>query len=346
MRRFALPLAALAVLFALGTAWYALVEDFGWFDGLYMVVVTLTTVGYEEVHPLDDSGRAFTILFVLSGVGLMFYTAVAVVEQFVASGVTEGLGERRRSRRIRHMENHIVVCGFGRVGQEIARELGRRGEQLLIVDLREDALARAREAGHVALLGDATEEAVLAQAGLERARALIAAADSDVENAFTVLTARALNAELFIVARAGSASGEQRLTTAGANRVVSPYQIAGRRMALAIAQPLILEFVDLFAAQRPDSAQLLAEIEVAGEAAGMAGRTIAEVFEATHETRVLGLLRADGEFIAGPQGGTRLRQGDRLMIFGAEPEIATLAGTLDGGAGHAHDAAAPAAERG
>ena len=231
----ALPLAALGALFVIGTAWYALVEDFGWFDGLYTVVVTLTTVGYEEVRPLDDGGRAFTIVFVLGGVGLMFYTAVAVVEQFVVSGVAEGLGERRRSRRIRHMQDHIVVCGYGRVGQSIARELSQRGGPLLVIDKSEEALAGAREAGHVTLLGDATEAAVLSQAGLDRARA-------------------------------GSASGEQRLTTSGANRVISPYQIAGRRMARAIAQPLILEFVDLFAAQQPDSAQLLAEIEVAGAA--------------------------------------------------------------------------------
>jgi voltage-gated potassium channel len=269
-----------------------------------------------------------------------------VVEQFVVSGVAEGLGERRRSRRMRHMQDHVVVCGFGRVGQEIARELGRRGGQVLVIDQREEVLERAREAGHVALLGDATEEAVLSQAGLDRARALVAAADSDVGNAFTVLTARALNAGLFIVARAGSASAEQRLITAGANRVISPYKLAGRRMALAIAQPLILEFIDLFAAQEPASSQLLAEIEVAGDGAALEGHTLAEVFEATRDTRALGLLRADGEFIAGPQGGTRLREGDRLMIFGAELEIAMLAGTLGDGPGHQHDTAAPAAKRG
>ncbi len=196
------------------------------------------------------------------------------------------------------------------------------------------------------MLGDATEESVLRQTGLERARALIAAADSDVGNAFTVLTARALNPSVYIVARAGSASGEQRLTTAGANRVVSPHRIAGRRMALAIAQPLILEFVDLFAAQRPDGAKLLAEIEVAGDAAALAGRTLAELFEATRDTRVLGLLRADGEFVAGPQGATRLGAGDRLMLYGSEVEISELAGRLDDAPGHKRGAPARAAERG
>ena len=291
------------------------------------------------MQPLDGSGRAFTIVFVLSGVGLMLYTAVAVVEQFVVSGVAEGLGERRRSRRMRHMQDHVVVCGFGRVGQEIARELGRRGGQQLIIDQSEEAAARARAAGEVALVGDATEETVLRQAGVEHARALIAAADSDVGNAFTVLTARALNPALFIVARAGSASAEQRLIAAGANRVVSPHQIAGRRMALAIAQPLIVEFVDLLAAQGSDTSQLLAEIAVAGDGATLAGRTLTEVFKNASKTRVLGLLRADGDFIAGPQGSTRLREGDRLMLFGAEPGIAAFAGALDAapdhdGAGH------------
>ncbi len=169
MRRLIVPLASIHLLFAVGAAWYAFVEGFGLFDGIYMVVITLTTVGYEEVRPLDASGRIFTMLFVLSGVGLMFYTAVALVEHVIVSSVVEGIGERRLSRRLRQMRDHIVVCGFGRVGQEVARELARRGESLLIIDRDKDVCERARDTGHTVLLGDATDEDVLEQADVERA---------------------------------------------------------------------------------------------------------------------------------------------------------------------------------
>ena len=329
MRRLIVPVAALHLLFAAGTAWYALVEGFGLLDGLFMVVITLSTVGYQEVRPLDASGQIFSVLFILGGVGLMLYTAAAVVEQVVVSGLVERLGERRLSRRLRQMREHVVVCGFGRVGQEVARELGRRGETLLIVDRDREACDRARAAGHTAIQGDATEEELLERAAVGRARALIAAADSDAVNAFTVLTARALHPELSIIARAGSVSGEHRLATAGANRVISPYRIAGRRMALAATQPLIQEIVDLFAAQRPESGQLVAELGIEPDAELLAGATLGHLLPGSHRTRVLGILRAGGDFTAAPPPETALAPGDRLMVFGSEPEIREIATRLE-----------------
>ena len=326
MRRLIVPLASIHLLFAVGAAWYAFVEGFGLFDGIYMVVITLTTVGYEEVRPLDASGRAFTMLFLLGGVGLMFYTAVALVEHVIVSSVVEGIGERRFSRRLRQMRDHIVVCGFGRVGQEVARELARRGESLLIIDRDKDACERARDTGHTVLLGDATDEDMLERAGVERDRALIAAADSDVVNAFTVLTARALSPSMDIVARAGSDSGEHRLTTAGANRVISQYRITGRRMALAATQPLLQE---IFAAQRPEGEQLFAELGIPEDAAAPPERTVGAGLPSSDRTRVLGLLQADGEFIAGPAAETPLQSGDRLIIFGVESEIQEIAHRLE-----------------
>lgn len=220
MRRLIVLGALLVTVLACGTAWYGLVEGFSVLDALYQAVTTLSTVGFQEVRPLDASGRLFTIVYILGGVGLLFYTATTTVEMIVVGELAEELGLRRVGRKVRKMNRHFVICGYGRVGREVGDELSSRHEAYVIVDRDEATLAAARAPGVTVVCGDATEEATLRTAGVERARALIAAADSDVENTYIVLTARALSPQLFIVARAGTESAERRLLSAGADRVV------------------------------------------------------------------------------------------------------------------------------
>ena len=311
---------AIAVLLAIvvtGTFWYVWIEDFGLFGGLYMAVITLTTVGYEEVGPLDTSGRWFTIGYVLAGIGVMFYVASSIVEELVAGGVAEALGTRRWSRKAKRMRDHVVICGQGRVGREVLRLLRARDEQVLAIDAREDRLEAARSLGAVPLLGDATDEEVLLRAHIERARVLVAAAGSDAVNTFIVLTARALHPDLLIIARAASEGAERRLEAAGANRVISPHQIAGRRMAVAAVQPLVLDFIDTLAITEQQSGltRLLAELEISGEAREIDGRTVAEVFGES-DVRLIAIVHADGELTMAPAGPTVLRSGDRLMLYG------------------------------
>lgn len=221
------------------------------------------------------------------------------------------------------MRDHVVICGFGRVGEEVAGELRAHGHEVLVIDLDPERLAIARSRGLVALEGDATEEAVLREAQVEVARALIAAADSDTGNAFIVLTGRALNPRLLIIARSGSESAERRLKAAGADRVVSPTQIAGRRMALAAVQPLMVDFLDSLR-RGATKDRLLAEFLIEGDTAHLAGRTLAQAFDGLQSCRVLGVEGRDGAFVVGPDGSTPLREGDRLMIYGATNDLERL----------------------
>lgn len=316
-----------------GTAWYWLVEEFTPLDAAFMAVTTVTTVGYREVQPLDVSGRLFTIVFIFVGVGIVFYTVVAVAEAVLVGEIAEALGIRRLNRKVRAMEQHFVVCGFGRVGQEVAQELEARHVAFVIIDRAQERQALARARGYLAVAGDATEEAVLREAGVERARVLITASDSDAGNTFVVLTAKALNPALFIIARAGSESAERRLRTAGADRVVSPYQIAGRRMAVTAVQPLLLDFLEAPPERADGATSIVAELVVAAADDGLVGRTLGELLTQCASVRVLGIERVSGELTVGPPATEVMRVGDRVMLFGSEAEIERLsAGPVRGGA--------------
>lgn len=330
-RRLWIGAGALVAIISTGALWYAFVEDFGFLDGLFMAVTTITTVGYREVHPLDTSGRWFTMGFILSGVGVMFYTAVTLVESTVAGEIAEALGGRRLSRKVSRMQGHIVLCGFGRVGEEIARQLGHRHEQVVVIDKDPARRELAAELGCVAVVGDATEEDVLRSAGVERARVLIAAADSDTQNTFVALTARALNPDVAIIARAGSESAEARLRTAGATRIISPYRIAGRRIALAAVQPMLLDFAEGATDSSRDDVNTLAEMAVGDDGKPLAGQTLAQALTGVRTTRVLGVERSDGSLVVGPPDTFVLQSGDRLMLYGDQQEIEELASRPAGG---------------
>jgi len=318
-------IAAAAVLVLLplaGTAGYVAIEGWGFLDALYMTVTTLTTVGFREVHPLSTGGRIFTIVLAIAGVGAIFYALLSLF-QFVLEGeLAQMLGVRRMKGRIEALRDHYILCGYGRVGTEIARELSERGVPFVIVESNPEAIARAQASGHLMLEGDATSDAVLREAGIERARGLLAASDSDAGNTFIVLAAKALRPDLYIVSRAGRTESESRMHRAGADRTISPYAIAGRRMALSVLQPLMVEFIDTLATGRHEE-QILAEIEISAES-GLGGRTIEDVMESCRGAVVLGVQRATGAIQVGPRGTTSLEVGDRLIVLGDETELEAI----------------------
>ncbi len=313
---------ALVLLPLAGTAGYMTIEGWGFLDALYMSVITLTTIGFEEVRPLSDGGRVFTIVLAVSGVGAIFYAMIALFQFLMEGELALLLGVRRMKGHIEALRDHYILCGFGRVGREIAREFSARGVAFVIVESNPEPIARGQAEGHLVLEGDATSDAVLRQAGIERARGLLAAADSDAGNTFIVLTAKALRPDLYVVSRAAQPESEPRMLRAGADRTISPYTIAGRRMARSALQPLMVEFIDALASGRHEE-QILAEIEISEES-GLGSRTIEDVMQACRGAVVLAVQRATGAIQVGPSGSSQLAVGDRLIVLGDEAELEAI----------------------
>jgi voltage-gated potassium channel len=311
---------AVVVGVAAGTAGYALLEGWGAWDSLYMTVITLTTVGFREVHPLDTAGQAWTMVLAVSGVGLIF-ALVGIVAEAMVVEVTSGKREARRmTREIDALRDHYVLCGFGRVGSTVARQLRHEGVPVVIIDDIPESLERARRDGFLVVAGDATDDATLRAAGLERARGIITTVDSDAANIYVILSARAINPELFVVARANQVGAEARLVRAGADRVVSPYGMAGHRLAGLALRPRVVDFVDA-ALSHGDLAFALEEVTATG-GGSVVGRTVGDLRDQGIFT--LAIVRESGEYEANPGPDRSLAAGESLIVSGSASVLAWL----------------------
>ena len=234
----------LLLVMIMGTAGYHYIEGWPWFDGFYMVVTTLTTIGYQEVHPLSQAGRVFNIFVILAGVSLLLLGVGALSQALLEFELQSFFGRRRMERELGRLEGHFIICGMGRVGRSVARELARKPVPFVIVENAEAKRQRYASENWLVVAGDATVEQTLRQAQIERARGLIAATTTDATNLYIVLTARGLNPGLKIIARASEDSAEKHLLTAGADSVVSPYSFAGQRIAQSLLRPHVVSFLD------------------------------------------------------------------------------------------------------
>lgn len=313
--------ALLALLLAFGTAGYVLIEAFPPFDAFYMTVTTVATVGFGEIHPLSTAGRAFTILLIISGVGVLFYVLGSTATFLLEGQLAAILGVRRMRGKIDRLANHYILCGFGRVGQEIGREFAERAVPFVVLDHTPESVAQATAAGYLVHEGDATHDENLRAAGIERARGLIAAGDSDANNTYITLSAKSLNPSLFVIVRAGTPEIEARLRRAGADRVISPYTLAGRRIALAATQPFMVDFVDALPHGR--HGVILAELEVKQDGP-LAGRSLAQACAGGPSLRVLAVQHADGSVAVAPALDTLLAVGDQVVVLGDEVDVQAL----------------------
>jgi voltage-gated potassium channel len=318
------PLLAVAVVLTIGTLGYMVIEGWGVFEALYMVITTVTTVGYGENGPLSAAGRAFTMLLIVMGVGTMLYTLSTVVQYAVQGELTRQVGRRRMQARIERLRDHVVLCGYGRVGRQIAAEFRRENVPYVVVDVNESSLAAASDEGCLWVPGNAASDEVLLAAGVKRARALITAVDSDVDNVYVTLSARGLNPNLYIVARASREDAEPKLRRAGADRVISPYQIGGRRMAMLALRPVAVDFVDTVM-HDPSTDLLLEELEVR-PGSPMVGKSLEAARGAEAAGAIVLAVKRDARLIPNPPGDLVVRAGDQLVVMGTPRDLRVIEG--------------------
>jgi len=315
--------ALFAALLAFGIVGYVTIEGWSVLDAAYMTVTTVTTVGFREVKPLSDGGRVFTIFLILFGVGTALYIMTTAVSLVVEGDLAIALGVRRMRGKIGALKDHYILCGFGRVGEEIARDFTRRGVPFVVVESNPEAIQRAQAQNVLLVEGDAALDATLIEAGIQRARGLLAASDSDSGNTYITLTAKALNPRVWVVARAGKPESEERQRRAGADRVISPYSIGGRRMAMSALQPLMVDFIDTLVVGQHGE-RMLAEVAITRESR-FRGAELSEVLKVCRNSVVLGIQKPGGDTEVAPQGHVRLELGDQLIIMGTQEDLDLLA---------------------
>ena len=319
--RLRLPIALLVAAVVYGTTGYMVIEGFGFVDAVYMTVTALSTVGFGEVEPLSQAGRVFTVSVIAIGVVAWLSVLTAVTVALASGDLGWALKRRAMRKRIDDLRDHYVICAYGRVGRAAVDELTKQGADVVVVEVRAELEPLLVAADVPYLIKDPTAEAVLEEAGIRRAKALICAVDSDAVNVYITLTARALNPDLFIISRASAADSVETLRRAGSNRVVSPYALSGVRMAALSLRPAMLEFVDMVSFD-PD---LRVEELVVGPTSPLAGATVRAICAPHDGLMMLALKKPDGEVLIPPRADTMLDAGDLVIAVGKVGALAVLA---------------------
>lgn len=318
--RFRAGVGLLTLVLVLGTTGYVLL-GLPWLDALYQTVITISTVGYRELGIFSTRYEVFTIFLILFGTGTGLYTLGVLIDTMFEARVTGHFRRRRMRRGIDRLKGHVVLCGFGQVGEAICEEMTRTGKQVVIVD--RSLPDRVDSSSDIPMVqGDATDDAVLHRAGLERARTLVLALDSDVDNLFVALTARSINPEIFIVARANHRAAISKLQQAGADRVVNPHQIGGAHMAALVAQPEVVEFLDVVM-RDGDFEVRMAHFEIA-PGSQLAGRALGEASIRHRTGSTILAIRRGETFLTNPDRQLVLEPGDIIIALGTEDHLRQL----------------------
>jgi voltage-gated potassium channel len=317
----------LASIIAAGTIGYMLIEGWTPLDSIYMTVITVSTVGFGEVHPLSEAGRIFTIILIIGGVSGALFVFSALIDYVIEGRMGIARRKRHMKAKIAELKDHFILCGYGRVGEEVARIFTEEGVPFVTIDSRPENIALAEEQGYLCLLGDATSDKVLLEAGIERARALVAAVGSDVDNTYIVLSARGMRPDLFIEARASTKEAEAKLKTAGANRIVAPNSIGARRMALLAIRPTVADFIDTVSFRRGRELQM--ENIVVPDSSPLVGQTVASIRQQSR-ANILAINRKSGKLLTNPGDEESIELGDRLIIMGTAEQLTTLESLCEG----------------
>jgi voltage-gated potassium channel len=303
-----------------GTAGYMLIERWSFLDSLYMTIITLSTVGFKEVGELSTGGRLFTIILIIGGVGTVLYALSAGARFLLEGELQAAFGRRRLEKKVRELKNHYIICGFGRMGKIIGKELKNKGVQFIAIE--KNPVSYEKEEVLI-LEGDASQDDILKESGIERAKGLITVLPTDAENLYVVLSAKGLNPDLYIVARAGEEGSEKKLLRAGADRVISPYYIGGLRIAHTVLKPAVVDFIE-FATKAGNIDLQMEEIPIP-EGSGLIGLTL----DQCGMGKELGLIvvaikRATGEMRFNPTFRTIIKLGDTLIVLGEVSKLKIL----------------------
>jgi len=327
-RHFIISILLATLLIACGTIGYMTIEGWNTLDALYMTIITLATVGYGEVHPVSDAGHIYTIILIITGVGFFLYVVGAVIQFMVEGRVRLLLGRRRLDRKIAHITNHYILCGYGRIGKVICNKLLRENHPVVVIDKNEDLAQTPASSDFIYVCGDATDENVLLKAGLHRAKALIAALGTDTDNVFLVLTGRQLSPHLQIIARAGNDAAKAKLAAAGANTVEAPYETGAAAMAQRIIRPTVTNFLDLaFTVSNKDI--LMEEIPVTASSR-LNGITLAKSgIRQKYNLIIIAIKKEDDRMIFNPSHEASINSGDTVVAVGEPANLIKLQAVLN-----------------
>jgi voltage-gated potassium channel len=323
VRRFVWLTSAMIATVVLGTVGYMALEDYSFLDALYMTAITISTVGYHEVRPLSDMGRVFTIVLLAIGVSLLYLAIGIMTGSIIQLELGEYFGKRRIKRMVKSMNNHVLVCGFGRVGRGAAEELLRSGTPFLVLDTNPEKVERAIEAGMTAVLADATQDQALVDSGILRARGLITCLGSDASNLYVVLSAKSLNGKLRLASRVSEERDEAKFIRAGADTTFSPYLSTGHRLAQAIIRPHVFEFLN-FRNTQVGQDVTIEEVRVS-EGSVLAGRTLVESnIRREAGVIVLGIREPQGAMHFNPDANSLVNANDYLIVMGEHEGLRKL----------------------
>lgn len=319
----------LVIVLLMGTAGYMVIEHWNFLDAMYMTVITITTVGFREVGSVSEAGRIFTIFIIFTGMGIIAYILGMVAQAMVDFQVRTLIGRRRLGKKIRSLKDHYIVCGFGRIGKIICRELTANKIPLVVIDNAADIDQSLESEGVPFINDDATGEDVLMEAGISRAKGLISVVASDADNLFITMTARVLKPDLFILARADGEHTEKKLLRAGANKVAMPYLIGGQNMAQSIIKPAVTDFLE-FTVHNRDMDLEMGELKVS-ERSRLNGINLMDSgIRKDMDVIVVAIREGNGEMQFNPSSETRITAGDTLIALGKDNDLERLETVLSG----------------
>ena len=319
-KKLKISLFILASTFILGTVGYHYIEGWSFVESLYTTVITLATVGYGDFHPQQMTGRLFTVVLIIFGVGAMAYTAGIATEAMVEGQLQRVMGRGRLKKKIEKLIGHYIVCGYGRIGEIICREFAASAIDFVVIDDDPEAIQRVEEEGYIYYHGSATEDKTLVEAGVERAKGVVCTLPSDAQNLYVILTAKEYNAALYILSRAEGETSERRLIRAGADRAVSPYTVGGMRMAMAALRPAVVDFIEI--TMRGQGLDLRLEEIAVCETSPILGTSMAESkIRQRYGIIIVAIKKESEEMIFNPEAGYSIEQGDRLITLGEKEKL-------------------------